>query len=68
MNITGYDAWKLSIPDDSDGIGTEEGQTCGRCPEPDEEMPRRYKPKPCKGVMVLCQADGLYCDTCGEEA
>jgi hypothetical protein len=68
MNIPGYDAWKLSGYDDSDGIGAEEGQTCGRYPEPDEDMPRGYKPKPCKGVMVLCQDDGIYCDTCGEES
>jgi len=37
MNIPGYDVWKISGPDDSDGIGAEEGQTCGRYPEPDEE-------------------------------
>jgi hypothetical protein len=65
MTAQDYDAWRLSTPDDSDGIGTDEGQTCGRYPEPDEDMPRGYKPKPCGGVMVD-GADFTFCDTCGE--
>lgn len=66
----GYDAWRLSGPDDeSDGIGTEDGQPCNRVHEPDEDAPRGYKPKPCQGVMDLDERDGMICcDTCGEIA
>ena len=51
--------------DQPDPIGQEEGETCGRYEEPDEDAPRGYKPKPCDGVM---QDDlwFIYCDTCGE--
>jgi hypothetical protein len=63
--IKGYDAWRLSGPDDhAADIGTEAGEECGRYHETDEDAPRGYKPKPCKGVMI---DDGVVrCDTCGE--
>ena len=66
MNIPGYDAWKLAGPDDEyQEVGTEEGESCGRYEEPDEDAPRGYKPKPCDGVME--GGDGFsVCDTCGE--
>lgn len=79
-----YDAWRLSPPDDGDSIGIEEGDTCNRLPEPDEDQPRGYRPKPCQGVMGYgpvencschinppcgwCEANPLTCDTCGESA
>lgn len=68
MNIPGYDAWKLASPDDSDGVGTEEGQTCGRYEEPDEDAPRGYRPKPCTGVMGIGVDGDCYCHQCGEIA
>lgn len=52
-------------------IGMEEGDTCGRFHEPDEDAPRGYKPKPCQGTMVSDddpQWPGITCDTCGEVA
>jgi hypothetical protein len=67
MNIPGYNAWKLASPDDeSDGVGEEDGQTCNRYHEPDEDAPRGYKPKPCRGVMVEDGDSFVVCDTCGE--
>lgn len=69
MNIPGYDEWKLAGPDDSDSIGTEEGDICNRVAEPDEDAPRGYRPKPCRGTMMLGQVtymDKIICDTCGE--
>jgi hypothetical protein len=83
MNIPGYDDWKLATPhDDEPTIGTEEGKICGRSVEPDEDAPRGYRPKPCKGTMVFKDVEGctcficapcnrcvdnpLICDTCGE--
>ena len=54
--------------DQPDPIGHEDGETCNRVHEPDEDAPRGYRPKPCKGVM---SDDGfatgaIFCDTCGE--
>ena len=71
MTIPGYDAWKLSSPDDDQPgpIGNEDGETCNRVHEPDEDAPRGYRPKPCKGVMIDGVDDAAgwtYCDTCGE--
>jgi len=60
-----YDAWRLEGPPESDALGTEPGDTCGRCHEPDEDAPRNYRPRPCRGEMV--DSDGVTaCDTCGE--
>ena len=82
MTIPGYDAWKLASPDYGDEIGTEEGDTCNRVEEQDEDAPRGYRPKPCQGVMhyadvedcschisppcSACVDNPLVCDTCGE--
>ncbi len=54
-------------------IGMEHGDTCGRFHEPDEDAPRGYKPKPCKGVMKASRPytgawPYIACDTCGEVA
>lgn len=84
MNITGHDAWKTSPPDEPLAPGDEEGDTCNRVPEPDEDAPRGHRPKPCQGTMVIRDVEGctcfisapcnrcvnnpLTCDTCGEEA
>lgn len=68
MTVKGYDAWRLSAPDDyEDEIGTERGDTCGRYIEPDEDAPRGYKPRPCQGVMDDNEGETI-CDTCGEVA
>lgn len=63
-----YDAWRLSNPaDESDEIGVEDGQTCNRYPEPDEDAPRGWRPRPCGGLMV--EQDGaVVCESCGEVA
>ena len=69
MNLPGYDAWKLASPDDErDAIGDEPGQVCGRYHEPDEDAPRGYKPKPCRGEMEYDDDDHqtLRCNFCGE--
>lgn len=74
MNLPDYDQGFLrSIfeSEDRHQIGTEEGQECGRVAEPDEDAPRGYRPKPCKGVMVRTVSFNdrhVTCDTCGEIA
>lgn len=68
MNLPGYDDWKLATPyDDEPTCGMEEGEICGRYTEPDEDAPRGYKPKPCKGEMIE-DGGAIICDTCGELA
>ena len=64
--------------DQPDEIGHEDGETCGRYLEPDEDMPRGYKPKPCKGMMeydvdaaveereIDDPVINTRCNTCGE--
>jgi len=59
--------------DQTDEIGNEDGETCGRYKQPSEENP---KPKPCQGVMephffnaaaaMNNFPDWIECDTCGE--
>jgi hypothetical protein len=67
MNIPGYDAYILQGPPETDRCGDEVGETCNRYPEPDEDAPRGWRPRPCEGVMV--DEDGyVICDTCGEMA
>jgi hypothetical protein len=73
MTLPGYDAWKLSSPDDDrHQLGVKEGEECGRYPEPDEDEPRGYKRRPCKGTMVAIaehpdtEEVAVGCDTCGE--
>lgn len=76
MNLPhNYDEWRLRGPDEPHQIGMEDGDDCGRYPEPDEGAPRGYRPKPCKGVMVHRQEGAEYyetswveCDACGELA
>lgn len=73
MNLPGYDDWKLATPwDDCQEVGTEDGQPCGRYHEPDEDAPRGYRPKPCRGVMFVAgdETDDCWiaCDTCGAVA
>jgi hypothetical protein len=66
-----YDEWRLRGHDEPHQIGMEEGDECGRYPEPDEDMPRGYRPNPCRGEMVrTCSFDDrlVACDTCGEVA
>jgi len=65
MNLPGYDCWRLSGPDETPLIGTEEGDDCNRFPEPDEDQPRHFRPRRCNGIMK--DDDGvIVCDTCGE--
>ena len=64
-----YDEMILRGPDERHQIGTQDGEVCGRYPEPDEDAPRGYKPKPCNGEMRYDDGDATaYCDTCGELA
>jgi hypothetical protein len=60
-----YDAWRLRGLVEFAEPGTEPGDTCGRCHEPDEDAPRGYRPRPCNGVMADDDGD-IACDTCGE--
>jgi len=63
--MTNLDRLTANPPDEDHEIGHEDGETCGRYPEPCEDQPRGYRPKPCKGEME--GADGFsVCDTCGE--
>jgi hypothetical protein len=65
MNLPrNYDAWRLSGPGESEEIGTDEGETCNRLPDPDEDAPRGYRPKRCNGTMRDVDEFGV-CDTCG---
>lgn len=67
MMIPGYDTWRLRGPEEPHQIGTEAGQQCGRYPEPDEDQPRRCRPRPCGGLMM--NRDGVtICESCGEIA
>lgn len=78
-----YDEMILRGPDEPNEVGTQDGETCGRYPEPDEGEPRGYKRKPCDGVMEYDLSDcpphvpppcgasigaAIVCDTCGELA
>lgn len=63
-----YDDWRLSSPwDDCHEIGTEDGQQCGRFPEPDEDYPMP-RPRPCGGLMVEDAHGDVVCESCGEVA
>jgi hypothetical protein len=63
-----YDAWALRGPDEQHEVGKEDGEVCGRYPEPDEDEPRGYRPKPCTGTMVIYNGGDVGCNTCGEMA
>ncbi len=62
-----YDEWKLRGPDDPVEIGCEYGDVCNRFPEPDEDMPRNYKPRRCTGIMEEVEEGFFECDRCGEQ-
>ena len=69
--MTALDRLTADQPPERHEIGTEDGETCNRYPEPDEDQPRGYKPKPCNGVMETGHPyEGgdsyVQCDTCGE--
>lgn len=64
-----YDRLTANLPPDRHEIGTEDGETCGRYPEPDEDEPRGYKRKPCNGVMHYGElSEFTFCDKCGKLA
>ena len=68
-----YDRLIANPPPECYDIGTQDGETCGRYLEPDEDAPRGYKPKPCNGTMHLAMQKVNFeplieCDTCGEIA
>jgi hypothetical protein len=64
-----YDAWRLSGPeDDEPEIGVEEGDNCYRLPEPDEDAPRNWRPRPCGGLMVKDSHGDIHCESCGTYA
>ena len=61
-----YDKWRLAGPDDDEfEIGTEEGDTCNRMPEPDEDAPRHWRPRPCGGLMMVTREGDIACESCG---
>lgn len=67
MQINGYDDWKLAGPPEPVEIGHQDGDVCNRVPEPDEDAPRGYRPRPCSGEMLALD-DGVFCFRCGEMA
>lgn len=50
-------------------VGTEDGDTCNRWQEPDEDCPKAWR---CKGAMFIAgdETDDCWiaCDTCGAVA
>lgn len=68
MQIKGYDAWRLQGPPEENEIGTEDGDQCSRVPEPDEDAPRRWKPRPCGGMMAMDRHGDVVCESCGAVA
>lgn len=63
-----YDTWRLAGPDQRDVVGTEDGDPCNRYKEPDEDAPRGYRPRPCRGVMVEDKHGDVACNICGSAA
>jgi hypothetical protein len=63
-----YDAWRLAAPDDEPQVGVEAGYTCYRLPEPDEDTPRNWRPRPCGGLMVTDAHGDVVCESCGAVA
>lgn len=69
MTIPGYDAWRLAGPREEYTIGKAVDEDCLRLPEPDEDQPRRFKPKPCMGMMIWDhKAEAIRCGYSGEIA
>jgi len=60
-----YDAWRLAGPTEAPDFGTEDGETCGRYEEPDEDAPRGYRAKPCAGTILADAYGDMFCDCCG---
>jgi hypothetical protein len=63
-----YDQWRLSGPDDEPPVGMEDGDTCYRLPEPDEDAPRNWRPRPCGGLMMADTHGDVVCESCGATA
>lgn len=69
MTLPGYDARILAGPREEYTIGQRVDEDCLRLPEPDEDQPRRYRPKPCMGMMIWdTEAEAIRCGYCGELA
>jgi hypothetical protein len=71
MGFVNYDAWRLASPSeyyDEHEVGMEEGEVCNRFPEPDEDAPRRWRPRPCGGLMVMSEDGICVCERCGATA
>ena len=65
-SLPNYDRWRLATPfDEEHEIGTEPGDQCNRLPEPDEDAPRGYRPRPCGGLMVETGDGDIQCESCG---
>ena len=66
-----YDRLIANPPPECYDIGIQDGEICGRYPEPDEDEPRGYKRKPCDGeIITVYDEDDIEtpwtgCDTCG---
>jgi len=60
-----YDAWRLAGPTEAPDFGTEDGETCGRYEEPEEDAPRGYRAKPCSGTILADAYGDMFCDRCG---
>jgi hypothetical protein len=63
-----YDDWRLQGPDETVEIGTQDGDTCFRLPEPDEDAPRNWRPRPCGGLMMTDAHGDVVCESCGSAA
>jgi len=64
-----YDTWRLAAPDDDEPqIGVEAGDTCYRLPEPCEDAPRNWRPRPCGGLMMADAHGDVTCESCGAHA
>jgi hypothetical protein len=61
-----YDSWIFTNPQSDDGVGVDEGDTCGRVSIPDDEdAPRNWRPRPCGGLMMVTREGDIVCESCG---
>ena len=66
MHTLDHNSRLLDAHHDRHEIGHEDGETCNRVHEPDENAPRRYRPKPCQGVMLAeNEWEPAMCQVCG---
>ena len=66
MHTLDHNSRLLDEHHDRHEIGNEDGETCNRVHEPDEDAPRRYRPKPCQGVMLAeNEWEPSMCQVCG---